>query len=428
MMTMKKILFLTVCVLLAFMMGLSLAEGLPETRSSSPWVYSLLPDGTAAITGYKGDAVALAVPPSLDDIPVSAISYKALRRVGGLVNVILPEGVTVIEDHVFDDNFSLENIALPKTMTLHRYKAQNGTIVNYYLYIPEAEDPAEKLPILIYFLANGALNSLWEAYFYNNIFLYHSGEADSALASVPVIRNIYIPLYAIFKMSVKYPKFGILLLATFVSLFFIGKEYRKKTLLLFLTTFILSVGITFTRNTFIYYYIYILAGFFALALIPFCKGMALIKKFFKQNPAFMQGLITGALVVFYALILLLNKNTYLIFQKKEFLAQFRYAETINQTPDARILTYDVMDSGFYTAAGLLPQNRFFCFLNIESGYPAILEEQNRLIEAGYFDYIVTSFSCECDWDNYVLVREETDTYIDYTGEKALDGYRLYKRI
>ena len=284
------------------------------------------------------------------------------------------------------------------------------------------------VPVLVYFLANGALDSLWEAYFYNNIFLYHSGEADSALASVPVIRNIYIPLYAIFKMSVKYPKFGILLLATFVSLFFIRKEYRKKTLLLFLTTFILSAGITFTRNTFIYYYIYILAGFFALALIPFCKGMALIKNFFKQNPAFMQGLITGALVVFYALILLLNKNTYLIFQKKEFLAQFRYAETINQTPDARILTYDVMDSGFYTAAGLLPQNRFFCFLNIESGYPAILEEQNRLIEAGYFDYIVTSFSCECDWDNYVLVREETDTYVDYTGEKALDGYRLYKRI
>lgn len=148
---MKKILFLTVCILLAFMMGLSLAEKLPEALISSPWIYSLLPDGTAAITGYKGNTVALAVPPSLDDIPVSAISYKALRRVGGLVNVILPEGVTVIEDHVFDDNFSLENIALPKTMTLHRYKAQNGTIVNYYLYIPEAKDPAEKLPILIYF-------------------------------------------------------------------------------------------------------------------------------------------------------------------------------------------------------------------------------------------------------------------------------------
>ena len=142
----------------------------------------------------------------------------------------------------------------------------------------------------------------------------------------------------------------------------------------------------------------------------------------------MKGIVSGLLIVVYFVTLLLSKNTYLLFEKKEFLAQFRYAETINQVPDARILTYDVMDSGFYTAAGILPSNRFFCFLNIESSYPAILEEQNRLIEAGYFDFIVTSVFCECDWDNYVLVREETDTYIDYTGEKSLYGYRLYKRI
>ena len=283
------------------------------------------------------------------------------------------------------------------------------------------------VPVLLYFAANGALDSLWEAYFYNNIFLYHSGEAKTLLSSIPVIRNIYIPLYAVCKMSVKYPKFGALLLLTFASLFFIEKKYRKKTVFLFLITFFLSIGLTFTKNSFIYYYVYILAGYFSLALIPLCKGLAFLKKSFRQNPGFMQGLIAGVLVIFYGVTLLLNKNTYLIFEKKEFLAQFRYADTINQTPDARILTYDVMDSGFYTAAGLLPQNRFFCYLNIESSYPAILEEQNRLIEAGFFDYIVTSYSCTCDWDNYVLVREEADTYVDYTGEKALDGYRLYKR-
>lgn len=148
MMIMKKALFLAVCVLLASMLGPALSE---ETRTSRPWVYVLLPDGTAEITGYRGESVALAVPPSLDGIPVSAVSYKALRKVGGLVNVILPEGVTVVEDHVFDDDFTLENIALPETLTLHRYQAQNGTIVNYYLYLPKAQDPAEKLPVLIYF-------------------------------------------------------------------------------------------------------------------------------------------------------------------------------------------------------------------------------------------------------------------------------------
>ena len=241
-------------------------------------------------------------------------------------------------------------------------------------------------PILIYFIANGALGSLWEVYFYNNIFLYHELEGNAALSKIPVIRNIYIP------------------------------------------SFILTIGLIFTKSAFIYYYVYLLACFFALLLIPCIKGLNYISKYFKQNPGFMKGLISGVLIVFYLAALLLNKNNYLLFQKKDFFAQYRYAEIINQVPDAKVLTYDVMDSGFYTAAGILPSNRYFCYLNIELTYPAILEEQNRLIEAGYFDFIVTSYFCECDWDNYVLIREEADTYINYSGKKALDGFRLYKRI
>ena len=130
----------------------------------------------------------------------------------------------------------------------------------------------------------------------------------------------------------------------------------------------------------------------------------------------------------YFIVIINGKNMYLILQPKESLAQFRIAETIKQTPDAKILTYDVMDSGFYTASDLLPCNRFFCFLNIENNYPAILEEQNRLINEGYYDYVVTSHSCELKWSNYVLVQEETCTYIDYTGEKCLDAYKLYKKV
>ena len=151
-------------------------------------------------------------------------------------------------------------------------------------------------------------------------------------------------------------------------------------------------------------------------------------KAFKDNPTFMKTAFSALLVVIYAVVLLLNKNTYLFMQKKDFLAQYRYAEIINQTPNAKILTYDVMDSGFYTAAGVLPQNRFYCFLNIETRYPAILEEQNRLISEGYFDYVITTYFCEAKWDNYELIREEADPFVDFTGEKVRDGYRLYKRV
>ena len=283
-------------------------------------------------------------------------------------------------------------------------------------------------PVLIYFIATGSLGFLWEVYFYNNIFVYHELEGNSAIAKIPVIRNIYIPLYATIHLSIEFPKFGIMLLFSVISLFFINKEYRKKAIFLFVSTFALTIGLIFTKSAFIYYYVYLTACFFSLLLIPCVKGLNYISKSFKQNPGFMKGLISGALIIFYLVAVLLNKNNYLLFQKKDFLAQYRYAEIINQVPDAKVLTYDVMDSGFYTAAGILPSNRYFCYLNIELTYPAILEEQNRLIEAGYFDFIVTSYSCECNWDNYVLIREEADTYINYSGEKALDGFRLYKRI
>ena len=37
------------------------------------------------------------------------------------------------------------------TFTGRRYTAQDGKIVNYWLYVPDVKDTAEKLPILIYF-------------------------------------------------------------------------------------------------------------------------------------------------------------------------------------------------------------------------------------------------------------------------------------
>ena len=283
------------------------------------------------------------------------------------------------------------------------------------------------VPILLYFIANNSLSYLWEAYF-GNIFLYHTGSTETGLAAIPVIKNIYIPLLGTIGLSIKFPLFGSTLLCSLLSLFFIDKKNRKMVVFLTVLTFAFLIITIFTRTLFIYYYPYILACFFSLALIPFIKGLALLEKTFKQNPGFMKGIISAFLFICYAIVLLLGKNTYLFLKPKEAMAQWRYADTIKQTPNAKILTYDIMDSGFYTSAGLLPQNRFYCYLKIETEYPAILEEQHRLIKEGFYDYIITTYFCEEKWENYKLIREETDTYIDYTGEKALDGFRLYKRV
>ena len=287
------------------------------------------------------------------------------------------------------------------------------------------------VPILLYFVLNGSLKYLWEGYFYNNIFLYHSGKPASGLTTIPVVKNIYIPLYCTIVIGREFPKFGVMLLCSLVSLvyiLFIKKTYRKKILVFFALTFFLTLGGVFTRNSYIYYYEYISAYCFSILLIPAVMAVNYLGKVFKKSPSLLQGIAAFLLTAVFAVVLLLGKNSYLFLQKKDFLAQYRYAEIINQTPNAKILTYDIMDSGFYTAAGLLPQNRFFCYLNIEVSYPAILEEQNRLIRDGFYDYIITTDYCDCEWDNYELIREETDPHAGFSGKKVRKGYNLYKKI
>lgn len=284
------------------------------------------------------------------------------------------------------------------------------------------------IPLVLYYLVNGALGYLWEAYFYDNIFLYYRDTETIAIFSIPVIKNIAIPIHSMFASIVMFPSFGVMLFFTLLSMVFIGKEHRKKTFILFFMTLALSAGFIFTRRVFIYYYAYILYYCFGFALIPFIRLWNKAEEVFKDNRSFIRGLLSFSLIIVFALTIFLGKNKYLIFQPKMFLAQYRMAETINQTPDAKVLTYDVMDAGFYTAAGIMPCNRYCADKMFGDSYPQLREEQDRLISEGYFDYIITSYFCEAEWDNYEMIQEEAIPYIDFTGEEILDAYKLYKRI
>ena len=285
------------------------------------------------------------------------------------------------------------------------------------------------VPVFVYFLATRSLDYLWESYFLANTSFYLVNTNAKPSISEKVIKTVIIPIFALRSSSVDYPSFGVLLGLSAVSMFFIDKTHRLKTALFVALTFAFSVGFVFVRASNIYYYSYIFYYCFCLSVIPFIKGLNYLEKLTSANKKIIKTFITAVLLIFYVFSIFMCKNMYLIFKPKDYLAQYRMAETINQTPDAKILTYCVMDSGFYTAAGLLPQNRFFGpGMNLMNNYPAIQEEQDRLVEEGYFDYIVTSYFLEPEWDNYELVQVETDPFIDYTGEAILDGHKLYKRI
>ena len=284
------------------------------------------------------------------------------------------------------------------------------------------------VPILIYFLATNSLSYLWEGYFYNNIFLYHNDTVTEGLIGIPVVKNIYLPIVTTLITLFNNYSFAALFILSFFSIFFLGKKQRLKTCILLIVTLALAEGFIFSRTSYIYYYGYILSYFFGMSLIPVIKLMNKLDNVSADHPERLKGLLAGLFAVAYVISIVLCKNLYLIFKPKSYLTQFRIAETINQTSDAKVLTYDVMDCGFYTSAGILPCNRFFCFLNIEDSYTDILDEQNRLIQEGYFDYIITSYFYESNWDNYELVQEEIGEYVTYDKTPILEGNKLYKRI
>ena len=283
------------------------------------------------------------------------------------------------------------------------------------------------IPILIYFAATGSLKDLWESYFYNKLFYLNTSEARGIM-TIPVIKNIIIVVVSIGDVSLEYPHFFVQLLLTLVSFFFIDKKLRKKSLRFFFVTFIFAVFFTFISSAVIYYYGYILSYSFCLGLIPVICLLDKLGKRFKERDNLIKAFSVILFSAAYLVTILLCKNMYLFLKPKEFLSQYRIAETIKQTPDAKVITYDFMDSGFYTAAEILPSNKYYCYNNIADSFPAIREEQNRLIEEGYYDYVITTYFCDFDSDNYDLIQEESSLFVDYTSEPILDYYKLYKRV
>lgn len=91
-----------------------------------------------------------------------------------------------------------------------------------------------------------------------------------------------------------------------------------------------------------------------------------------------------------------------IFQPKEETMQYQLAKVIRETPGATLLNYGFMDAGFFTAAGIAPNVRFFHTSNVEMEEKA--QEQLRYIREGLVDYVVIRNDGPAELrENYELV-------------------------
>ena len=312
--------------------------------------------------------------------------------------------IGIIAGIIFWTKFSLLGFFIGMFLVLAVISLKSGisSLVRLCSYIVLGAGTVS-LPIVIFFAAHNALYDLSEVYFYNNIFVY-GGEGT------PLLTNLADG--AVF--TLKFLPIGSALIIAGLTAAFIR---RKKKYLLYTGISLITAFLgAFAGHLSYQYYPLVLAPFAVISgaqLIP-CAGTLMKKAGKIAVPASLIICMTGAFI--------LSPNTYLMKYEKNQLPQYRFAEIINKTDSPTLLNYGFLDGGFYLAAGIIPEQRYFCRNNLD--FPAMTKAQRRCADAALTDFIVTRSSSgkHPDFEHYSCIAHEEFPYYD----KNLH-YFLYQR-
>ena len=93
------------------------AGGASDDLVSGEFTYSVLSDGTVAITGYTGNGPSLVFPSSIGGKRVRVISLSTVADKQAVTSVTIPEGVETINSRSFYGFDNLASVKLPSTLT-----------------------------------------------------------------------------------------------------------------------------------------------------------------------------------------------------------------------------------------------------------------------------------------------------------------------
>lgn len=261
------------------------------------------------------------------------------------------------------------------------------------------------LPVLAYFLANGALRSLLEVYFYDNIFVYALSPDYSVYAGQSTV------LIGARTALLNNPLAGVLLV---LALIWLSQQKNRLPFALAAGAFVGTLLLVYSTKLRILYYAFVFAPFVMLAAVPVCLAAEapLSRLRFRPHPA----LYAAASL---ALCLALNNNAYLLLESRESMPQYQFREIVQTVEEPTMLNYGFLDGGFYTVCGIVPSCRFFCGLNIPLN--ELREAQDEYLAQGEVDFVVTC-EREIDFPLYTLVAQ-----CAYYSEGYPRMYRLYER-
>lgn len=294
------------------------------------------------------------------------------------------------------------------------YKELFKMIISYLLGILVVT-----LPILIYFGIYGALDDLFNAYFYFNIFAYPPEESFTILERLAELWDIY---FVNMKRNSIYMVTLLLGIVAFIrDKKIIKRELKIGVLIVYLSTFFFNyIGL----KRYIYYF---------LVMSPFIVLFGIfISNVFTHIHIPTKYMAIIVIPVLWFFVYQFSPNTYFIETSKESLAQYTFADIINQEENPTLLQYGYLDCGFYMVADILPTEKYFMKLNISYDvFPDIMDAQNLAIQEKHTDFVVMRLGKDKDsydlkipylYDSYEVIKEQIQSY----GQKDYK-YVLFKK-
>jgi len=255
------------------------------------------------------------------------------------------------------------------------------------------------LPWVFYFGLNGAIGDWLKVYLYDNLFLY-SGQSAGILSRVKAMA------LAGLDWALENLRYTVLAAAGLVWFAVREKECRTAVLL----SAALGALAVFAGGKSYPYYGLALAGFAVLGLRVIASAI---------HPP--KWLAPAALALCVAACPVISHNMNADYgapfgsEKKETM-QYRIASHL--PADATLLNYGFMDAGFFTAAGISPDVKYFHQTNVP--LQEMKDEQNRYLSEGVTEYVVARNPLSQDVP-YELIAEENSPNFWY--EKVY----LYRR-
>ncbi len=268
------------------------------------------------------------------------------------------------------------------------------------------------VPIIFYFVVNNAAADLFRVYFYENIFHYSSIGTSKGSLPVRFIANL------LYGGRTLLGEHWILFFSMLYAVVICYRSKKYETALFLLTAFAGAFTFIFIGGVHLWYYVLILYAFIPAGLSFFAVFSGIDQKIKIPNILLIPPVIAVCAVSAYCF----SQNTYLMRYKKQDLPQYKFAGIINKNASATLLNYRFLDGGFYTVAGIIPDCKSFCRLNINKAEWRNI--QDEYVEKGLADFIVCSG--ELENENYICLSTESLEHreMNHIFQRT---YRLYQR-